>query len=98
MCRSCQTPGQRGPTGRWTRHRWPLLALPSLFGDRRVLDHLHLDIAPGEFVALIGRSGTGKSNPHLEEAYWFGEGVLPQIRRREAAAGSAKRPHLPASA
>jgi sulfonate transport system ATP-binding protein len=31
------------------------------FGDRRVLDHLDLDIAPGEFAALIGRSGTGKS-------------------------------------
>jgi alkanesulfonate monooxygenase len=21
--------------------------------------------------------------PHLEEAYWFGEGVLPELRRRE---------------
>ncbi|MGO9080962.1 MAG: ABC transporter ATP-binding protein [Streptosporangiaceae bacterium] len=31
------------------------------FGARRVLDRLDLDIAPGEFVALIGRSGTGKS-------------------------------------
>jgi sulfonate transport system ATP-binding protein len=31
------------------------------FGDRVVLDDLDLDIAPGEFVALIGRSGTGKS-------------------------------------
>jgi alkanesulfonate monooxygenase len=20
--------------------------------------------------------------PHLEEAYWFGEGVLPELRRR----------------
>jgi sulfonate transport system ATP-binding protein len=31
------------------------------FGGQRVLDQLDLDIAPGEFVALIGRSGTGKS-------------------------------------
>lgn len=36
--------------------------------------------------------------PHLEEAYWFGEGVLPEIRRREAAARNPGRPHLRASA
>jgi sulfonate transport system ATP-binding protein len=31
------------------------------FGDHVVLDHLDLGIGSGEFVAMIGRSGTGKS-------------------------------------
>jgi sulfonate transport system ATP-binding protein len=31
------------------------------FDSRVVLDHLDLDIRRGEFVAMIGRSGTGKS-------------------------------------
>jgi sulfonate transport system ATP-binding protein len=31
------------------------------YGERRVLDDLGLDVAPGEFVALVGRSGCGKS-------------------------------------
>jgi len=31
------------------------------FGDREVISHLDLDIAPGEFVVLLGASGCGKS-------------------------------------
>jgi sulfonate transport system ATP-binding protein len=35
--------------------------LSRTFGDRRILENLDVDLAPGEFVAMIGRSGSGKS-------------------------------------
>jgi sulfonate transport system ATP-binding protein len=31
------------------------------FGDREVLDHVDLDLAAGDFVAIVGKSGCGKS-------------------------------------
>ncbi|MET7336924.1 ABC transporter ATP-binding protein [Nonomuraea sp. NPDC005650] len=35
--------------------------LTRVYGDRAVLDGLDLELAPGEFVALLGQSGSGKS-------------------------------------
>ena len=36
-------------------------ALGKSFGTRRVLEGIDLTVAPGEFVAIVGRSGCGKS-------------------------------------
>ncbi|AHG62500.1 ABC transporter ATP-binding protein [Advenella mimigardefordensis] len=36
-------------------------SLDKLFGSRKVLDGLSLTVGQGEFVALLGRSGSGKS-------------------------------------
>lgn len=38
-----------------------VLGLSKTFGKQQVLHNLDLEIAPGEFVAIVGRSGCGKS-------------------------------------
>ncbi len=38
-----------------------LSGVSKAYGERRVLDALDLAIAPGEFIAIVGRSGCGKS-------------------------------------
>src|ERR1700678_4845793 len=54
------------------------------FGDREVMRGLVISIAPGEFVALLGRSGTGKSTllrilGGLDPDYG-GEALVPRRR------------------
>src|SRR5260363_364671 len=42
----------------------PLLVLKNLtvdFGGPPVVDHIHLNIVPGEVVGIVGESGSGKS-------------------------------------
>lgn len=55
------------PAWTWPQDRAPggvalsLREVDKTYGARRVLAGIDLDIAPGEFVAIVGRSGCGKS-------------------------------------
>lgn len=51
------------PPARTTSHGLALTlrGVDKSFGTRHVLQNLDLNVAPGEFVALVGRSGCGKS-------------------------------------
>ncbi len=55
------SPPARGEQEASARHVVRIHGLTKAFDDRTVLDRIDLDIARGEFVALLGRSGTGKS-------------------------------------
>ena len=43
------------------QHTLSLSGLGRQFGSTRAVDAVNLDIAPGQFVGVIGRSGAGKS-------------------------------------
>ncbi|WP_421695452.1 ABC transporter ATP-binding protein [Aestuariivirga sp.] len=55
------TPAREAPGLPQGGDRIRLHRIAKSFGQRVVLDGLTLDIAPGEFVAVIGRSGCGKT-------------------------------------
>jgi sulfonate transport system ATP-binding protein len=63
------------------------------FGSRTVLDGLDLDIARGEFVALIGRSGSGKSTL-LRALARLDQGVTGSVEVRGPVAVAFQEPRL----
>jgi alkanesulfonate monooxygenase SsuD/methylene tetrahydromethanopterin reductase-like flavin-dependent oxidoreductase (luciferase family) len=60
----------------------------------------HADVAERieEYASLGIEEFIMSGYPHLEEAYWFGEGVLPELRRRGTAAAPADLSDLMATA
>jgi sulfonate transport system ATP-binding protein len=63
------------------------------FDGRRVLDGLDLTIAPGEFVALIGRSGSGKSTL-LRVLAGLDRDYTGELRRPDRTAVAFQEPRL----
>ncbi len=57
---------------------------PGARGAGTALVGSHSEVADRieEYAALGIEEFIFSGYPHLEEAYWFGEGVLPELRRR----------------
>ena len=69
-------------------------------GAGRALVDSHSEVADriAEYAALGIDEFVFSGYPHLEELYWFGEGVIPELTRRQlfVAPGSTQRPsHTP---
>lgn len=58
---AARLPGAVGPAPATAGTAVKVRHLTRRFGERTVLDGVDLEIAQGEFVALLGRSGSGKS-------------------------------------
>lgn len=70
-----------------------LRGLSRRFGDQSVLDGLDLDIAAGEFVAVLGRSGSGKTTL-LRALAGLDEGVTGALRTGHSPAVVFQDPRL----